>query len=519
MQKKFYDRQIICVETITSKKLMETKIDKRIRKFKEKDFYNLNPIDKYYLLPFRFHRLTDEKEILVNEIGDFLVVPNGTTENIITRNFSKADNEELYGDLISNFFISEESVPQLQNVIATRYRTKKSFLDNFTSLHIFVISLRCEHTCHYCQVSRVSQDKNAFDMKRQHIDKGIEFMMKSPNKNVTMEFQGGEALLAFENIIYGVEKTKTEAAKRSKNVTYVICTNLAPLTDEMLRYCKDNNILISTSLDGPSFIHNQNRHRPEKNSYELAVKGIKRSREILGNDMVSALLTTTNLSLEYPNEIVDEYFNLGFRNIFLRPISPYGFATKNEKKNKYQASQFLEFYKKALRRIIDYNLKGEFYREAYATIILKKILTPFPVGYVDLQSPAGMINNVIVFNYDGKVYATDEARMLAEMKDFTFQLGDLETNSYEEIFYGEKAMQFAEAWTNESLAGCSECAFQNYCGADPVMNYATQGDIFGYRPTSSFCQKNMEIIRYLIEIMDADKNIETIFRNWTGTAN
>ena len=498
--------------------MIETK-NKYSRKFKDKEFYNFNSTDGYFLLPFRFHRITEKKEVIVNEIADFLVVPRGTSESIITRKFSKAENSDLYGDLISNFFISEERIPPLLDIIATRYRTKKSFLDNFTSLHIFVISLRCEHTCHYCQVSRVSQDRNTFDMKLNHIDKGIEFMMKSPNPNITMEFQGGEALLAFDNIVYAVEKTKKEALKRNKNVTYVICTNLAPVTDEILNYCKDNNILISTSLDGPSFIHNKNRHRPEKNSYELAVKGINRSREILGSDRVSALLTTTNLSLDYPNEIVDEYFNLGFRNIFLRPISPYGFATKNEKKNKYQTNQFLEFYKKALHRIIDYNLNGEFYREAYATIILKKILTPFPVGYVDLQSPAGMINSVVIFNYDGKVYATDEARMLAEMKDFTFQLGDLEKNSYVEIFYGEKAMQFSDALTNESLAGCSECAFQNYCGADPVMNYTTQGDIFGYRPTSTFCQKNMEIIRYLIEIMDADKRIETIFRNWTGEAN
>ena len=490
--------------------------NKKTRKFNEQEYYCQNDHEKYYLLPFKFHRLNEYKEIIVNEIGDFLIIPNGATEKIITKTLNPPVDKELYEDLLANFFISESRVPPLLDIIATRYRTKKSFLDNFTALHIFVISLRCEHTCHYCQVSRVSQDKNAFDMKRHHIDKGIELMMRSPNKNVTMEFQGGEALLAFENIIYAVERTIIEAAKMNKNVTYVICTNLALLTDEILDYCKDKNILISASLDGPDFIHNKNRHRPQKNSYELAIKGIKRSREILGSDRVSALLTTTTLSLDYPNEIVDEYFNLEFKNIFLRPISPYGFALHNEKKNKYQTSRFLEFYKAALSRIIGYNLQGHFFREEYATIILKKILTPFPVGYVDLQSPAGMINNVIVFNYDGKVYATDEARMLAETNDFTFQIGDLEINTYEEIFYGEKAIAFSEACTNESLPGCSECAFQSYCGADPVFNHTTQGDIFGYRPTSSFCQKNMEIIRYLFELMESDKKIENIFKNWTN---
>jgi His-Xaa-Ser system radical SAM maturase HxsB len=491
----------------------------KTRKFLDLDNFNSNPDGTYFFLPFRFHRINEQKEILVNDIGDFLIVPNGTTERIISHQINKSDDKELYGDLVANFFISEERIPALLNIIATRYRTKKSFLDKFTALHIFVITLRCEHTCHYCQVSRVSEDKDAFDMKRSHIDKGIELMMRSPNDNVTMEFQGGEALLAFENIKYAVEKSSAEAEKQNKNITYVICTNLAVLTDEILEYCKLKNILLSTSLDGPAFIHNANRRRSQKNSYELVINGIEKSRQILGSNNISALMTTTALSLEYPNEIVDEYFNLGFQNIFLRPISPYGFATHNEKKNKYQTSQFLEFYKIALHRIIDYNLSGKYFREDYATIILKKILTPFPVGYVDLQSPAGLINNVIVFNYDGNVYATDESRMLAEMKDYTFQLGNLDNSSYEEIFYGEKARKLSEAAINESLPGCSECAFQPYCGADPVFNYATQGDIFGYRPTSSFCQKNMEIIRYLFELMDKDKRIEKVFRNWATGLN
>ncbi|GAA3946224.1 His-Xaa-Ser system radical SAM maturase HxsB [Chitinophaga oryziterrae] len=468
----------------------------------------------YYLLPFRFHRINETKEVIVNEVDDFLVVPVGTAAQIIERKINRREDATLYGDLLANFFISEQPIPELIDVLATRYRTKKSFLDHFTSLHIFVISLRCEHTCHYCQVSRVTADKDKFDMGREHINAGIEMMMRSPNPHVTMEFQGGEALLAFDNIVYAVERTKQEAVLRNKKVNYVICTNLAPLTEEILAYCKENAILISTSLDGPEFIHNKNRHKPHSNSYQLAVDGVMKCRQELGEENVSALLTTTNLSLQHPEEIVDEYVNRGFRNIFLRPISPYGFATKNAGKNKYQTTAFLEFYKKALNTIISYNLNGYYIREDYASIILKKMLTPFPVGYVDLQSPAGIINSVIVFNYDGKIYASDEARMLAEMNDFTFLLGDLSVNTYEEIFYGEKSMELAEVFTNESLPGCSDCAFQSYCGADPVFNYTTQGDTWGHRPTSSFCQRNMEIMRHLIELMDSDKKIEKVFRSW-----
>lgn len=486
------------------------------RKFHSTEYYQKERIF-YHLLPFRFLRLNEERELFVNDIGEFLILPTGTASKIIRKKLDPILDDELYADLLSGFFISEEPIPPLLDIMATRYRTKKSFLDHFTSLHIFVITLRCEHTCHYCQVSRVSEDKNAFDMSRQHIDKGIALMMRSPNSHVTVEFQGGEALLAFDSIVYAIEQAKQQALIHEKKVTYVICTNLAPLNETILAYCKANNILISTSLDGPEYVHNPNRHKKGKDSYQLALQGIRQCREVLGDDNVSALLTTSTLSLNYPIEIVDEYHQQGFNSIFLRPISPFGFAVRNEKKNRYDTGRFLEFYKTALSRIIQYNLDGHFYREDYATIILKKILTPFPVGYVDLQSPAGIVNNVIVFNYDGKVYASDEARMLAEMNDETFLLGHLDEHSYDEIFYGEKAFAFASASINESLSGCSECAFQPYCGADPVFNHATQGDIQGYRPTSVFCQKNMEIIRHLFVLMDTDRRIEKVFHSWVNS--
>jgi His-Xaa-Ser system radical SAM maturase HxsB len=484
------------------------------RKFKDLEFYEGTDSPVYFLMPFRFHRLNDDKEVMVNEVGDHLVVPTGTVEKIIKRQIDKYLDIDLYGDLVANFFISEERISPLIDVLATRYRTKKSFLDAFTSLHLFVITLRCEHTCHYCQVSRVTSDKTLFDMSMAHINKGIDLMLQSPNPFLTMEFQGGEALLAFDQIVYAIDRTKVLATQKGKTMTYVICTNLAVLDEGALAYCKENNVLLSTSLDGPDFIHNQNRRRPGNNSYELTIKGINMARKALGNDSVSALMTTTNLSLNHPLEIVDEYYQQGFRSIFLRPISPYGFALKNERKNKYEIDNFLAFYKKALHHIIAYNLKGEYFKEEYATIILKKILTPFPVGYVDLNSPAGAITNVVLFNYDGAVYASDESRMLAESKDYTFKLGHLDHSSYHELFYGEKAQELAAVLCNESLPGCSECAFQAYCGSDPIHNYATQGDIWGYRPTSTFCQKNMELIRYLIELMDSDRQIEKVFESW-----
>ena len=486
---------------------------KEFRKFRDFDFYDQSEKGSYNLMPINFFRLNEKRELIVNEVGDFLIAPAGSFEKIVTKKLDKKIDSKLYGDLIANFFIAEEIYSPNIDMLANRYKSKKIFLESFTGLHIFVISLRCEHTCSYCQVSRVTQNKEKYDMSIDHIDKGIDIMMKSPNENLTMEFQGGEALLAFDNIKYAVEKAQELAPIYGKRINYVICTNLALITEDILLYCKENSILISASLDGPKHVHDKNRNKPHASSYELAIKGIKLSREILGKENVSALMTTTTHSLNYPVEIVNEYFNQGFNGIFLRNISPYGFALRTQR-NKYQTKDFLDFFKKALHRIIEINKEGHHFTEDFSRILLTKMLTPFNLGFVDMQSPSGLINGVIVFNYDGGVYATDESRMLAEEKDFTFKLGHLDEDTYDEIFYGSKSQKISQIWANETLAGCADCALQQYCGADPVHNWATQGDIYGFRPTSDFCEKNMEIIRYLFELMDSDPQVKRIFENW-----
>src|SRR5581483_7279286 len=172
-----------------------------------------------------------------------------------------------------------------------------------------------------------------------------------------------------------------------RDVQFVIATNLAPLADEMLAYCRDHEVVISTSLDGPRELHNRNRPRPGGDSYELAVQGIRRAREALGPDRVSALMTTTAASLACPEEIVDEYVRQGFSSVFLRPLSPYGFAVKTGLLGQYSADDWLEFYRRTLAYTVEVNLRGTPFREEYSSLILRKMLTPYPTGYVDLQSP------------------------------------------------------------------------------------------------------------------------------------
>jgi uncharacterized protein len=470
------------------------------------------PLSKYSLLPFQFVRFDETTILLTNDIGNHAFLKADTFSKLIAHQLDTTSQDYL--DLRSNYFVSDVRSSVHARVMASRYRTKKSFLNGFTKLHIFVVTLRCDHSCPYCQVSRQSEDKIRYDMSTESAYRSVDLMLTVPAKSVTCEFQGGEALLNFPLVQQIVRYAKEKNAKIGKLIDFVICTNLAPLTNEHLEFCRTHGVKISTSLDGPAFLHDKNRPYCRGSSHAIAVANLQRAQEALGPENVSALMTTTRESLKYPAEIIDEYLRRNLGSIFVRSLSPYGFATKTVNAIGYTSDEFVQFYKDSLRYILEVNRKGRTFPEGYATMILRKILTPFPTAYVDLQSPTGSGFGAVAYNYDGEIYASDEARMLAEMDDHTFRLGNVLESSYEQIFFGEPMQKLAAASCNESLPGCSDCAFQPYCGADPVYHYATQGDMFGHRPTSGFCKKNMAIIRHLFDLIRNTPDVEAIFRAW-----
>jgi uncharacterized protein len=485
-----------------------------VSKFQPVSFYRNPKAPGYKLLPFNFTQLVGREYVLTNAVGEFLVLPRDTLQAFVNRDLGKHD--AAYDDLKSKHFLIDDDSSVGLDLLALKTRTKLQFLKNFTSLHIFVVSLRCEHSCHYCQVSRQSDDRLAFDMSEETAKRAVDMVFRSPSPSIKIEFQGGEPLLNFERIKQIVGLAIQRNAIEQRNLQFVIATNLALITDEHLEFCKEHAVLLSTSLDGPEDLHNKNRPRPGRDSYQRVLDGIRRARAVLGHDRVSALMTTTQASLPRVREIVDEYVRLEMDGIFLRPLSPYGFAVKTKAIAAYDQRAWLEFYKEGLAHILEINRSGARFLEFYSTVILTKMLTPFTPGYVDLVSPAGIGIGALIYNYDGDVYASDEGRMLAEMGDKKFRLGNLLSDSYEEIIYSDTLLDALEESFAASTPMCSECAFEPFCGADPVYHYATQRDFVGKKPLSDFCNRHMAMCRHLITLMREDPQVRDIFLRWVN---
>lgn len=471
----------------------------------------------YQLLPFRFMRWNPGEVLLVNDVGEYLFVADSEFLDFVGKKLSV--ESEIYQKLSTYGFLARRGSRIAVELLATKLRTKKEFLVGFTRLHIFVVTLRCDTSCRYCQVSRVNSGGSRFDMSEEVANLSIELMMRSPADELKVEFQGGEPLLNVDRIEQIINAVEAHPTRRGRRVQYVVATHLGWLSPRILELFKKYSVKVSTSLDGPRDLHEANRPKLKGSSYLSFVENLKTVRAALGDESVSAIMTTTERSLGRAEDIVDEYVHLGFDEIFLRPVSPYGFAVRTGESQSYDQCRFLDFYSRALDRVIEWNRRGVPLREFYAKILLTKILTPFATGYVDLQSPTGLGVGVVVYNYDGDVFASDESRMLAEMGDRAFKLGNVHQDKYEQIFHGESIRRLVYNSVQESWPGCSDCAFLPYCGTDLVFNYRTQGDIVGHRPTSEFCARNMGILKLIFgKLRGTDEFVKSLLVSWACAA-
>lgn len=468
--------------------------------------------NNYKLLPFRFER-KDENFLLTNDVGDFLYLNQVEFNALKNHSLPKS---ELYFDLKSKSFIYDQSLTTIVDTLATRYRTRHRFLFEKTSLHMFVVTLRCNQKCLYCHAaSERSSAAQSYDMSLETGRKSVEFALQSPAPSLKFEFQGGEPLLNFSTIKAIVEHTEKINAKLNKQVEFVICTNLVALTQEHLDFFNEKKFDISTSLDGPIDLHDKCRKlNSGSGSYEKIIANLQWAQSELGKSRVSALLTVTQHNLKHLREAVDEYLRHGLEYIFIRRLNPLGFA-HNSHELAYSIDEFISAYRDVLDYIIQLNTEGESLSEAFATILLSRILTPFSTGFVDLQSPTGSGLSGLIYDVNGDIFVSDEARMVYRTTgDKRFSIGSVEQSRLD-VFANVDFKDLVRKSILDAAPGCAWCVYKPYCGSDPVRNFFAQGDIVGHRPTSDFCKEHKAILDTLFKYLEINDNgIEDIFWSW-----
>lgn len=435
----------------------------------------------YTLNNYRVRRISN-KYFITTDHGSFCILSEQEFNNFKRNEIDPA----LKNKLLEKEIIIDEN--NLQEVIRLS-SNRKSFLFQGTSLHIIVVTLRCNMNCIYCHASSKPCEMIEFDMDKETAKKTVDFIFQTPSKSVSIEFQGGEPLLNWNIIEFIVQYAQDKNLSVGKDLKISVVTNLSLMDEQKMHFLIEHDVAVCTSLDGPKYLHDFNRKSSSHSNYDDVIKWInnfsREYRERKSEGRINALVTLTKKSMICPEEIVDEYVKLGLKDIHLRFLNNLGVASKVWNTINYNVDEYLDFWKKAVAYIDKLNEGGILIKERIVDLMVNKIQNEFDPNYLDLRSPCGAVIGQLVYDYNGNIYTCDEARMLAD--DDLFLLGNVKTDNYKDIVTCDKAFAVINASINDQYI-CDNCVYKPYCGICPVCNYAEQGSVIGKISQTDRCK-------------------------------
>jgi sulfatase maturation enzyme AslB (radical SAM superfamily) len=184
-----------------------------------------------------------------------------------------------------------------------------------------------------------------------------------------------------------------------------------------------------------------------------------------------------------------------------------------QQKLAYTSIEYAAFYARLLDRVIAKNRERLFVEES-TLFRLRRIYDPGFSGFVDMQSPAGVLLGALIFNYDGRIFGSDEARMLWEStKAGELVLGTID-DPPQQIHQNRFAARLLEDTFTCTSPGCDDCAYQPHCGADPLHHLSTQGDHVGDKSISFFCQLQRELFDQIFLLLENQPAARKVFESW-----
>jgi len=480
------------------------------------DLKTIEKLDSKSVGFFRFKKLNGDY-LLTNDIGKYAFLNETDFKKFITGKLNK--KEKIYQGLKKNLFIKDKNY---QAQLVEKYRDKNRFLKFGPSLHIIVVTLRCNHNCVYCHASAGKTDDKSLDMDMATAKKVVDNIFKTPNDAVAIEFQGGEPLLNWPVVKFIVQYAREKNKLEKKNLQIRFVSNLSVMDEEKMNFLLDNEVNICTSLDGDEETHNYNRVYLDGNSFKQAVNWIKKIDKAYkvkykgkkkNYYRVGALITVTRKTLANYKQVIDTYIKLGFKTIYLRYLNPFGFALNAKDKIWYTPEEYIDFYKNALDYILEKNYQGRHFYDFMAVTYLAKILFNKDINNLDMRSPCGAGIGQLAYNYNGDVYTCDEGRMISRMGDEMFKLGNINENNFEQLINNDLCKSICLASCTDGQAGYEDNVYQPYIGICPVYNYSVYNNIFQAPKNNVKYMIDEAIIEYLFIKLKNRKN-KDIFTEW-----
>jgi len=236
--------------------------------------------------------------------------------------FAATEIQETLRELIRlHVFVTETPQPRPMRPIVDVERFPLGSL-------VLNVANKCNLHCSYCyEPDAAKYGSSPVQMDGDTARQSIDFLFRKAggNREVSVCFFGGEALLNFKLLRAVVEYAEERARQEEKKVDFSLTTNATLLTDEMIDFFQAHRVGITISIDGPQDLHDKRRFSltargEKKGSYNRIVPRLKRLFDRYTARPVVARVTVTKGTIEV-SRIYEHLTGLGFFEVGFSPVT------------------------------------------------------------------------------------------------------------------------------------------------------------------------------------------------------
>jgi uncharacterized protein len=299
-------------------------------------------------------------------------------------------------------------------------------------------------------------------------------------------FFGGEPLLNYPVMKEVVPYAREKAAIGGKRVAFNLTTNGTLLTDEIISFLKEEQIVPVVSVDGPPEYHN--RQRPFRNgrgSYDRIHANIQELRAVFPHLTARA---TVHDDAD-PFRIKQGLEQIGFTACFLVRASPSLLDIQNA------ATRSEEIEEQAMRRMVAFNRKE-----------IDQLLAAIRKREINRVCPPSLFLPLVAIHSAQKSYhgcAIGKKRVVISVNGDIYPcasfVGQEQMRMGNIAHYQVKGLNEYHQAVVDSLPECKSCWARYFCGGGCFYrSKAYTGDM--HRPATLDCIERKEMLKGLIHI-------------------
>jgi len=340
---------------------------------------------------------------------------------------------------------------------------------------------RCNFACSYCLARADATRENM------PLSTGLKVVRRLinefPQKDICVDFHGGEPLLVFDNVAAIIEESAVLGRERKKNVTFRIQSNGALLNGEMVEFLKSYKVSLGFSIDGPEQIHDRFRVFPDgRGTFRQVWDNFRMARDKGLSPGALAVVHEPSSYLDVFRFFTGEglhSFRVNFSSFIGRAGENLEFPVTRAEEF---ATEYLRMVDEAYQHARKNDVKLRINDISYQIGNLISRRRPFMCD----RSPCGIGRSILGFGTDGGIYGCEESAGLGE-----FRVGHIDDDiPLTDVVDKNEVMQGLYDRTVENIPKCRNCTWKYFCGGGCTSKtYAWFGTVMRESPMCRFYQK------------------------------